>query len=570
MVTVDGHIYLVGDTHHEFTIQSISKVLTYGLAIHARGIAEVNKRIGVEPSGEAFNSISLEPDTGRPMNPMINTGAIATTNMIPGNGPAERLGLLLDCFGLYAGRKLRVDESVYTSEKITGHRNRAIAHMLVNYGIIEGDPEPSLDLYFKQCSVLVSCRDLAVVAATLANQGVNPLTGVRAIDSKFVPRMLSVMASCGMYDSSGSWIYDVGMPAKSGVGGGIMAVLPAQFGLAVFSPPLDARGNSVRGIAVCKAMSSDFGLHMLQPARATSGSVIRRQYDLSEVGSKRKRRVEPAEKLAAIGSRALVMELAGDLVFTSAEIVLSEAMAKAGALECLILDLRRISSVETAAIYLLVGLARWFIENQKQILFTSISQIFGLEIRIRKNMDAADSNAVLRFEDLDNAIEWCEDHLLDLDGTLPPTIDAQDLCDQFYCRDFTAEELQHLQSLVNPRHYGIGTYLCREREHDPTLHFIIEGDVSVLLRIDSERSERLATLSAGDAVGEASMVIDSDRSADVIADTEVKTLALDYAALEQDPAELARAVASKLIRNIAVELSIRLRRANQQIRSLTR
>ena len=267
LTTVDGHVYQVGDSRQPFTIQSISKVVTYGLALEDRGTEAVLAKVDVEPSGEAFNSISLEPETGRPRNPMINAGAIATVALVEGNTPESKFAHMLQCYENYLGHPVEMDEDVYRSEKSTGHRNRAIAHLLRNSNMIENEPDDVLDLYFQQCSLLVNCEDLALIGATLANNGINPKTGIRALQDRYVPAVLSVMSSCGMYDYSGAWIYKIGMPAKSGVGGGIVAVLPGQFGLAVFSPRLDERGNSVRGIAVCKQFSADFGLHMFHQSK---------------------------------------------------------------------------------------------------------------------------------------------------------------------------------------------------------------------------------------------------------------------------------------------------------------
>src|SRR5262245_6921820 len=270
-----------------FTIQSISKPFTYGLAIEDRGLRMVLQKIGVEPSGEAFNSISLAPDTGRPRNPMINAGAIVASSLVRGTSAAQRLERLLGVFSAHAGHPLAVDEVVYASERETGHRNRAIGHLLRNFEVLTGDPDEALDLYFRQCSVAVDCRDLAVMAACLANGGTNPLTGDRALRADVVPHVLSVMTTCGMYDSAGEWVFRVGLPAKSGVSGGVLAVLPGQLGVAVFSPRLDAHGNSVRGVQVCTDLAEAFGLHFLRAPRPAPAA-IRRQYDLVRIGSKRR------------------------------------------------------------------------------------------------------------------------------------------------------------------------------------------------------------------------------------------------------------------------------------------
>jgi glutaminase len=263
VVTTNGLTFEYGDIEQAFTIQSMSKPLVYGMALEEHGRDHVLGRVGVEPTGDAFNSIiKLDEHSKRPHNPMVNAGAIATASLIDGTGPAERLKRLLATMGRYLGHEPQLDMAVFTSERATGHRNRAIAHLMLNFGMIDERVDEALDLYFQQCSILVTCRDVAQIAATLANGGVNPLTRVRAIEAGCVQDVLSVMYTCGMYDFAGEWAYTVGLPAKSGVGGGIMAVVPGQGGIGVFSPPLDARGNSVRGIRVCTDLSRRFNLHM--------------------------------------------------------------------------------------------------------------------------------------------------------------------------------------------------------------------------------------------------------------------------------------------------------------------
>ncbi len=267
VVTTDGQIFEVGDTDKLFTIQSISKALVYGLALEDHGREKVNCKVSVEPTGEAFNSIMLDETTNRPYNPMVNSGAIATTDLVKGKNGAERLKRLLNMFRCYTGREHDVNVPVFLSEKSTGNRNRAIAYLMLNFSMVSDKIEETLDLYFQQCAILVNAKDLAMIAATLANGGVNPITGIRAIDERYVQDVISVMLTCGMYNYSGEWAYKVGIPAKSGVGGGIMAVVPGKLGIGCFSPPLDAKGNSVRGIKVCEDISRDFGLHLFNVAK---------------------------------------------------------------------------------------------------------------------------------------------------------------------------------------------------------------------------------------------------------------------------------------------------------------
>jgi glutaminase len=264
LATPDGQVFEVGDCGQLFTIQSISKPLVYGLALEDHGLEGVLAKVGVEPTGEAFNSIVLDEVSNRPFNPMVNAGAIATADLIRGQDFPERLSRLLAMFAAYCGREVYIDNSVFLSERITGHRNRAIGHLMLNFGMVSDRIADSLELYFQQCSVLVSCRDLAVIGATLAAGGVNPLTGRRAIQQPYVKHLLSIMHSCGMYDYAGEWAFRVGIPSKSGVSGGILGVIPGQFGIGVYSPPLDAKGNSVRGILACRELSERFGLHCFE------------------------------------------------------------------------------------------------------------------------------------------------------------------------------------------------------------------------------------------------------------------------------------------------------------------
>lgn len=271
LVSADGQVFSAGDCDRPFTIQSVSKPFTFGLAIEELGRDTVLRHVGVEPSGDAFNSIELQAGTNRPHNPMINAGAITVTALLHARHGAAALDHLLTVFGAIAGRPLTIDEDVYESERRTGHRNRAIAHLLLNFGIVHTEAEAALDLYFKQCAILVTCRDLAMMAATLSNMGCNPVTGESAFSVESVKDVLSVMFSCGMYDYSGQWAYRVGVPAKSGVAGGVMAVVNRQLGIGTYSPRLDRYGNSARGIEACTDLASRLGLHVFDCLNIGSG-----------------------------------------------------------------------------------------------------------------------------------------------------------------------------------------------------------------------------------------------------------------------------------------------------------
>jgi glutaminase len=261
MVSSDGQVFKTGDCDTPFTIQSISKPFTFGLAIEAYGADKVSKHVGVEPSGDAFNAIELQNGTNRPFNPMVNSGAITVTALLHAKYGDDTFDVILDRLSQAAGRQLDVDESVFESERRTGHRNRAIAHLLLNFGLVHDEAEQALDVYFRQCSVLVTCADLATMGATLSNMGRNPSSDEMVFELKSTRAMLAIMFTCGMYDYSGEWAYRVGVPAKSGVAGGVMAVVNRQLGIATYSPRLDERGNSRRGIEVCVELASRFGLH---------------------------------------------------------------------------------------------------------------------------------------------------------------------------------------------------------------------------------------------------------------------------------------------------------------------
>jgi glutaminase len=262
LVTASGRTFEAGDCDRLFSIQSISKPFVFGMALEECGHARVFERVDVEPSGDAFNAIELQGGTNRPHNPMVNAGAITVTALLHARHGRNAFAHLLERFSALAGRRLEIDQEVYESERATGHRNRAIAHLLLNFGMVHEEVEAALDLYFKQCSILVTSRDLAMMGATLSNMGCHPVTGKTALDMSCVKDVLSVMFTCGMYDYSGQWAYRVGIPAKSGVAGGVVAVVNRQLGIGTYSPRLDRFGNSVRGIEVCSELARRLGLHV--------------------------------------------------------------------------------------------------------------------------------------------------------------------------------------------------------------------------------------------------------------------------------------------------------------------
>lgn len=260
LVTVDGKVYTKGDVTSEVSIQSISKVFTMARVMQEQGPGAILDNMGVDATGRVFNSIeAIEQYKGSEMNAMVNPGAIAATSMVSGTTRDEIFMKLLGYYSDFAGRKLAVNKEVFESEAATNQRNQAIGRLMYAYGRIKSDPDRATDIYTEQCSINVNAKDLAVMAATLANGGTNPLTGVSVLNKEYVPEVLAVMATAGLYDDSGKWLYRTGLPAKSGVGGGILAVSPGKFGIAVISPPLDAAGNSVKAQKTIEVVSNLLG-----------------------------------------------------------------------------------------------------------------------------------------------------------------------------------------------------------------------------------------------------------------------------------------------------------------------
>jgi glutaminase len=565
LATTDGHVYEVGDAHQRFTIQSISKPLTYGLALGDRGLDAVLKRIGVEPSGDAFNSISLEPGSGRPLNPMINAGAIAAASMVAGHSPQDKIDRLLAVYSLYAGRALDIDTAVFESERDTGHRNRAIGHMLRNFDIVD-DPDPALDLYFRQCSVSVDCRDLSVMAATLANGGVNPITGERAIDAIHVDRVLSVMTTCGLYDAAGEWVFRVGMPAKSGVGGGILVVLPGQLGIGVYSPRLDLHGNSVRGLEVCKDLSRDLDLHFLRSARS-SRSVFRAQYSVAEVRSKRRRPTAERDLLRQAGRGVRVYELQGDLLFAAVEAVVCAIVDCGDELAIAVLDFKRVTAIGGPADRILFDLITGMHERG-QLLVLAGCERHGRFLRHLDEQRLA-SEAPWRLlcqPDLDSAIEWCENQLIAAhDGPAISPVFA--LADNDLCRDLDPAAIAALEPLLAHRRFAPGEYIVCHGDRAEALYLITNGQVTVALPSVVGTPKRLSTLSSGMCFGELALVDGGTRSADVIAGTEVECRVLDASAFKRLGASHPR-VESALLKNMLRSAHEIVHRLSQEVTAL--
>jgi glutaminase len=553
LATIDGHVYEVGDSGVPFTIQSISKAFVFALALELLGAEKVEAVIGVEPSGDAFNSIRLRPDN-RPFNPMVNSGAIACSGLIHQARGSEAFECIRAALSRFAGRELEVDESVFASERDTGDRNRAIAYLLRNYSVVTGDVGAVLDVYFRQCSVLVTARDLAIMAATLANNGVNPVTGEQVMKPYTVSRTLSIMTSSGMYDYAGEWVYRVGLPAKSGVGGGIVAALPAQLGLGTFSPPLDAHGNSVRGLKICEALSTQFGLHMLNRTGDVRTSIIA-DYDIGGIASRRSRKPRDQQILEKHHEDVRVIELVGALAFATIDYV-SRRLGEWPS-QILIVDFRRVASITRAAGLLLADILRIITNSPATAILAGIEPTSAIWITIKPLI--ADIAKVRTFTLLDEAIEWAEDQVIFRYGGYVTATSTAHLKEQALLAGLTDYELAELAKLGTERTYQAGQRIIVAGEPASSLFFLQRGMVSVKL----PSGVRLASLDEGMEFGEMTL-LDEPRTADVWADTNVMCLELPIEEFSQFRREQPQ-IAERIARNLASILAKRLILANAKI-----
>ncbi|MBM6588694.1 glutaminase [Brevibacterium sp. RIT 803] len=350
--TLDGVEYTSGDSEFEFSIQSMSKPFIYGLAIEQEGLAAVLDMVGVEPSGEAFNELSLDKMSGKPLNPMINAGAMVIHSLLgePGTSLAERIEIVRAGLSEFAGRQLRVDDSVAEGEWGEAYRNVAIANMLRSYGVYPDQPDEVVQGYIAQCSILITAKDLGIMAATLAAGGLNPVTGKQVLSPRVNRQVLGVMMTCGMYDAAGDWMTEVGVPAKSGVSGGVFGVLPGQVGIATFSPRLDKHGTSVRGANIFRTLSRELSLHIMdapEPAR----SIIRRD-----------RRFVDSQ-----GVMVRICSLQGLIQWSGAENVIRTMDAPESNVEAFVLDLRRVNEINGVARRMLTEAMSRLKEDGKRI-----------------------------------------------------------------------------------------------------------------------------------------------------------------------------------------------------------
>src|SRR5712672_2203272 len=558
LATLDGHVYEVGDTEIPFTIQSMSKPFVFALALDALGAAKVESAIGVEPSGDPFISIRLNAEN-HPFNPMVNAGAIACTGLLHEAKGDDTFEYIRHALGRFAGHELNVDEAVYASESATGDRNRAIGYLLRTNAVLRDRVDLVLDVYFRQCAVLVTARDAAVMAVTLANRGINPVTGEQVMTPYAISRALSVMTSSGMYDYAGEWIYRVGIPAKSGVGGGILAALPARLGLGSYSPKLDSHGNSVRGIKVCEALSRHYDLHMLNRSDDARNSIIA-DYNIGKSPSRRSRRPHEQKILAAHHQDVRIIELVGTLTFSSIDYVSRQLAAKPRP-QFVIFDLRRVTAVTRAGARLLAEGFRELASFHVTVILSGIRRS-SAEWKMIGQWTEGLSN-IRNYFLLDAAIEWAEDQVVYRHGGAIDFHEITELSEQPLLAELTPEELAGLAALGTIRSYRPGEKIVAAGEPAVSLFFLKSGVVHVTL----PDGVRLATLTAGMAFGEMAL-LETHRSADVLADLSATALEVPLRAFERFRDEHPR-TGERIMRNLAQLLADRLIVANTKVDLLT-
>jgi len=430
---------------------------------------------------------------------------------------------------------------------------------LRNSTVIKDDVDAVLEVYFRQCSVLTTARDIAIMAATLANRGINPVTGKQVVTPYAVSRTLSVMTSSGMYDYAGEWIYRVGIPAKSGVGGGILAALPARLGLGTYSPRLDSHGNSVRGIKVCEALSSHYDLHMLNRSDDARNSIIA-DYHIGKSSSRRSRRPDEQNILDAHYEDVRVMELTGTLTFANIDYIYRQVATRARPLY-IIFDLRRVASLTRAA-------ARLLTEGFRELAAFNITVVLSGADRSSTAWQTVsewtDGITNLRhYFLLDEAIEWAEDQIIYRHGGKIESTDVAELSGQALLRGLTSEEIAALARIGTSRNYAAGARVISTGDTTASLFFLTRGTVKVQLR----GGARLATLTAGMVFGEMAL-LEVRRSADVVAESAVNCVEVPIEAFNRFREAHPR-IGERIMRNLALLLAERLIVANNRVNVLT-
>lgn len=549
ITTVDGHTYSHGEADRLFAIQSISKAFTYAVALTDAGFDAVDAVVDVEPSGEAFNEISLQEGTGRPSNALINAGAIAATSLVSGSSSNPYAGTqgtqpdagehqspegsrrerLVRAFSAMAGHDLTVNERVLDFERKDGDRNLALAHLMRSFDLISEGPEEISDDYFAACAIEVTTEDLSMMAALLATGGIHPVSGERLLSEDVVERVLGVMSTCGMYDDAGEWMVRVGLPAKSGVGGGILAVVPGQAGVAVYSPPLDRHGNSERGVLACEALSQELDLHLMHRARVTH-SAVRVTYPVTAAPSGVRRRPAAEAVLADHGHRGRVIEVQGDLTFGAAESVMRELVGL-DEVDGVVLDVRRVTEVTDFARAGLTELAKGF-DHQGTVM-----------VLVDDSGRVADADQVRVVSRRKDAIELVEELLLERHGGDELGHSEVEVQDVGVLATLDDADTEALLARMEARQYAAGEVVIAEGARFAGIHLITSGTVETTAREPGAESRdeedptdpradddveyrRLSVLGPGHSFGEFGLLADGRHAATVTAREELHTWVL--------------------------------------------
>ena len=536
LTTVNGFQYSSGDSDHKFAIQSIAKVFAYGLALDDLGPVEVGKKIDVEPSGDPFNEISLQSNTGRPANPMINAGAIATVGLIKGRGGVDRLSRITRSMDLAAEGspgELEINRTVYHAENMSGHRNRALAWLLRSFEIIDSDPEPVVQDYFLECSTDVTTENLSMMAATLANKGINPVTGKEVFSEETTRQVLAVMMTCGMYDAAGNWMIDIGLPAKSGVDGGIMVVVPGQLGIGVYSAPLDNHGNSVRGAGAIRRVTRDLGLHYAD-ASPLGGSTMRAHYSLADASLGVVRSTELSRITSQFGDRCQILEVSGDLGFAETETMARTIVEFDDDVSMVIIDFQGVDDFGRAAVLMLATLTSSWRSQNKDIIFidwteTLVEHILEY-ISVRDDLELPDprekakaasaghidlpwdaetieqdiSGEFRLFDNRSAALEWAELRLAQRYARqILQTDDAPREPETAPVFDFLEDrDVNVLSGYMELRSYTAGTVIRRVGQPFGGIYFIRSGRVELAAEGKDDTRYRHVYLSPGTTFGE--------------------------------------------------------------------
>lgn len=456
----------------------------------------------------------MEPGTGRPKNPMINAGAITAASLVAGEDAEARFARVLDWYGRFAGRELDVDERIYASELSTAHRNFGLAHMLREFSILESDPEPVVAGYIRQCSVSVTTRDLALMAATLANGGRQPQTGEAVLPPALVEHVLSVMTTCGMYDAAGDWVTTVGIPAKSGVSGGIIGVLPGQVGIAVFSPRLDPHGNSARGVTLFERLSADMEMHLMHVSRG-SRSAVRSSYSLATARSRTRWQGADQDVLDEFADRAHVYELNGDLLFAGVEAIVRAVVDDAP--ELAVFDFTHVNDVAEVSRQTLIALRERLREVEAEAVVVDPGGVIP-------DPDAGTPDATPRFDDLASAIEFCEAELIR--RHCGPRKEPDPVADHPLIHGLQGAAREAVQAAMTTRTVAAGEVVLEAGGGFAGVHIIRRGRaVATDTGPDGQRLT-LVTMGPGTSFGELALGTDDRQETEIRAETDLDLLVL--------------------------------------------